>query len=201
MGTLWILFELNTAPLCRRPSLDSPGPCCLISKLCTFHFRFAPPGLHTQLRNVVLGQNFLRHSGGWVCRLGFFLPRLLEKLRSCEVCGGLRGSSEAEPLRVLRRVRGYLKGTHELALMGLGEVRVAVREHEHSLLHSAARCDLLAGCPSLSTGADRATVSAGLSGASSQGSAGPAAGGPAAAGPCVCRSCWSVWSCCWRLNW
>ncbi len=42
---------------------------------------------------------------------------------------------------------GCSKELTELALRVLGEVGVADREHEHSLLHSAGRCVLSAGCP------------------------------------------------------
>ncbi len=89
-----------------------------------------------------------------MCRLGLFLSRLLNQLRWCEGCGGLWGSSEAEPFGYFEVSRGISKEPTELALMVLGEVGVAVREHEHSLLHSAGKCDLSGGSPSTGTGPD-----------------------------------------------
>jgi hypothetical protein len=62
--------------------------------------------------------------------------------------------------------------------MVLGEVVVADRKHEHSLLHSVGRCDFFAQVQGPVAGAGRAAPRAGVSGASSQGSAGLSAARP-----------------------
>ncbi len=93
---------------------------------------------------------------------------------SCRLSGrrtrrGLRRAVGSRS-RYFEESRGFSKELTELALMVLGEVGVADCEHERSLLHSAGRCVLSAGCPGPGTGAGRAAARAGLSGASSQGS-------------------------------